>query len=79
VVGRLELGLRKGLEGLATIVFAGAAEPPMIFACGGVLDVDAGGVIQEVSDCHVVVTVFVIVLATVLSWDLACVVSFVLA
>jgi hypothetical protein len=60
------------------MVFAGAAEPPMVFACGGVFGVAAGGVIQEVSDCHVVVTVFVIVLAAVLSWDLACVVSFVL-
>jgi len=67
VVGRLVLGVREGLAGLATMVFAGAAEPPMVFACGGVFEVDAGGVIQEVSDCHVELTVLVTVLATVVS------------
>ena len=67
MVGRLVPGLRKGLAGLATIVFAGAAEPPMIFACGWVLDADAGGFIQDVSDCHVAVTVLVTVWAEVLA------------
>jgi hypothetical protein len=71
VVGRLVLGrARAGLAGLATIVFAGAVEPPRVFACGGVFGVAAGGVSQEVSDCHVVVTVFVTLLAVVLSCGL---------
>jgi len=67
VVGRLVIGLRKGLAGLATIVFADATELPVVAACGGVLDADAGGAIQEVSDCHVELTVFVTVLAAFLS------------
>jgi hypothetical protein len=79
VVGRLGLGVREGLAGLATIVFAGAAELPLVFACEGVLDVDAGGVIQEVSDCHVELTVLVTVLATVLSPVVAWVLSLLLA
>jgi hypothetical protein len=66
VVGRLGLRVREGLAGLATMVFAGAAKPPMVFVCGGAFGVDAG-VIQEVSDCHVELTVLVTVLATVLS------------
>jgi hypothetical protein len=79
VVGRLGLDVRAGLVEPATMVFAGAAELPIVFACGGFWDVDAGGVIQEVSDCHVELTVLVTVLATVLSPVVPWVLSLLLA
>jgi hypothetical protein len=79
VAGRLGLDVRAGLAEPATIVFAGAAELPIVFACGGFGDVDAGGVIQEVSDCHVELTVLVTVLATVLSPVVPWVLSLLLA